>query len=63
VKAAFATDDMVEATDIKVETDSDGMVELSGTAATKAEVDKAVTLTKSVEGVTGVKDNITITDE
>jgi hyperosmotically inducible periplasmic protein len=61
VKAAFATDDKVEALDIKVETDSDGLVELSGTA-TKAEAAKAVKLTKSVKGVTGVKDNITVVE-
>ncbi len=63
VKAIFAADDMVEATDIEVDTDSNGMVELSGTADTKAEADKAVALTKSVEGVTSVKDSIKIMNE
>lgn len=63
VKAAFAVDDLVEATDIKVETDSNGMVELSGTADTKAEAEKAVNITKSIEGVTGIKNNITIMNE
>lgn len=61
VKAALATDDKVDALDIKVETDSDGMVQLSGNAETKAEADKAVRLAKSVKGVTGVKDNIKVT--
>lgn len=60
VKAALAADEMVDALDIKVETDSDGLVELTGTATTKAEAEKAVKLTKAVKGVTGVKDNITV---
>lgn len=63
VKAIFATDDLVEATDIKVETDSNGMVELSGTANSEAEAEKAVRLTKSVEGVTSVKDSIEVINE
>lgn len=63
VKAAFATDDTVEALDIKVDTDRDGMVLLSGTANTKAEADKAVRLAKSVKGVAGVKDNIKINQQ
>lgn len=62
VKAVLAKDNKVDALDIKVDTDSDGMVELSGTA-NKAEAEKAVKLTKSVNGVTGVKDNITIVDQ
>lgn len=61
VKAVLAKDNKVDALDIKVDTDSDGMVELSGTA-NKAEAEKAVKLTKSVNGVTGVKDNITIVE-
>ena len=61
VKAVLAKDDKVDALDIKVNTDSDGMVELSGNAS-KAEAEKAVKLTKSVKGVTGVKDNITIVE-
>lgn len=61
VKAVLAKDDKVDALDIKVDTDSGGMVELSGTAS-KAEAEKAVKLTKSVKGVTGVKDNITIVE-
>lgn len=61
VKAALAADKQVDALDIKVETDSDGMVELSGTANTKAEAEKAVKLTKTVKGVTGVKNSITVT--
>jgi hyperosmotically inducible protein len=60
VKAAFAKDKVVDATDIKVETDSDGMVQLSGTA-TKAEAAKAEKIAKSVKGVTAVKNDIVVT--
>ncbi len=60
VKAAFAKDEVVEALDISVDTDSDGLVELSGTANTEAEAERAVKITKAVEGVTAVKNNITV---
>lgn len=60
VKTEFAKDKLVKAMDIKVETDSNGMVELSGNAKTKAEAEQAVKLAKSVKGVTGVKDDIKI---
>ncbi len=61
VKAKFARDKLVHAMNIKVETDSKGMVELSGIAKTKVEAEQAVQLAKSVKGVTSVKDNIKIT--
>jgi hyperosmotically inducible periplasmic protein len=60
VKAAFAKDKTVSATDIKVETDSNGLVELSGVAKSKAEADQAVKIAKSVKGVTAVKDEIAV---
>lgn len=60
IKADFAKDKLVSATALKVETDSNGMVEISGTAKSKAEADKAVELAKSVKGVTSVKDKIVI---
>lgn len=62
VKAVLAKDKLVQAKDIQVETDSDGLVELSGTAKSKAEAEQAVKLTKSVKGVTSVKDNITVVE-
>ena len=60
VKAEFAKDKTVSATAIKVDTDSNGLVELSGTAKSKAEAEKAVAITKSVKGVTSVKDKIVV---
>jgi len=50
----------VSATDIKVETDSNGLVQLSGVVKSKAEADKAVLLAKNVKGVTAVKDDIVV---
>jgi hyperosmotically inducible protein len=62
VKAVFAKDKLVSATHVKVETDSNGLVELSGTAKSKAEAERAVTLAKSVKGVTAVKDDIVVAE-
>lgn len=62
VKAAFAKDSVVKASDIKVETDSNGMVQLSGTAKTEAEAEQAEVLAKSVKGVTSVKNEIVVAD-
>lgn len=62
VKAAFAKDKVVSATDISVETDSDGLVQLSGVAKSKAEADKAVLLAKNIKGVTAVKNEIVVAE-
>ena len=61
VKAEFAKDKAISATDITVDTDSNGMVQLSGTAKSQAEADKAVKVAKHVKGVTGVKNEIVVT--
>lgn len=60
VKAEFAKDKTVSASDIKVETDSSGLVQLSGTAKTQAEADQAVKIAKNVKGVTSVKNDIVV---
>ena len=59
IKAEFAKDKMVSATKIHVDTDN-GVVTLGGTAKSKAEVDKAVTLAKTVTGVDSVKNDIKV---
>ena len=61
VKAEFAKDKAVSATDIKVDTDSQGSVKLSGTAKSKEEAEKAVMIAKSTKGVTAVKSEIVVT--
>lgn len=60
VKAEFAKNKTVSASDIKVETDSNGLVQLSGTAKTQAEADQAVKIAKNIKGVTGVKSDIVV---
>ncbi len=60
IKAAMAKDKEVSAMHIKVDTDANGVVELSGTAKSRAEADKAVTIAKGVQGVTSVNDKIQV---
>ena len=60
IKAKMATDKQVSAMHIKVETDKSGVVQLSGTAKSQAEVDRAVAIAREVEGVTSVDNKIQI---
>src|SRR3954471_4966053 len=60
IKAEMAKDKTVSATTIKVETDANGIVQLSGTAKSKAEADKAATLAKNVKGVNSVDNKIKV---
>jgi hyperosmotically inducible protein len=60
IKAKLATADDVSALNIKVDTDKNGVVVLSGTAKSKAEADKAHSIAHSVEGVTKVINQIKI---
>jgi hyperosmotically inducible protein len=60
IKTKLATADDVSAINIKVDTDKNGVVVLSGTAKSKAEADKAHSIAHSVEGVTKVINNIRI---
>lgn len=60
IKAEMLKDPSVSAMNIRVDTDDKGVVQLSGTAKSKAEADKAVQIAKSVNGVTSVQNNITV---
>jgi hyperosmotically inducible protein len=60
VKAALAKEKDVSALHIKVDTDDKGVVQLSGTAKTQTEADRAVEIATSVEGVTSVSNEITV---
>ena len=57
IKSKMAADRDVSASHIKVDTDKNGIVVLSGTAHSKAEADKAHQIAHSVEGVTKVYNN------
>jgi osmotically-inducible protein OsmY len=59
IKAEFAKDKLVSATNIHVDTDN-GVVKLTGHAKNKAEVDKAVSMARNTSGVVGVKNEIRI---
>jgi hyperosmotically inducible protein len=60
IKAEMAKDKEVSAMHIKVDTDANGVVQLSGTAKSKAEADKAESIAKSVKGVTSVMNDIQV---
>ena len=60
IKAKLAKDKVSTLVKIKVDTDKDGMVSLSGTARTQKAADKAVAIARSVKGVTSVESDIKI---
>ena len=57
VKTSFARSPEVDAMDIKVDTYG-GVVQLSGFADSQAQIDRAVTLARNVEGVKKVENDI-----
>ena len=59
VKAAFAADPMVKATQVKVETFK-GTVQLSGFVDSRESADKAVEIARNVKGVKSVKNDTVI---
>jgi hyperosmotically inducible periplasmic protein len=62
VKSKLAAKHMATLTDIKVDTDNQGVVVLSGTAPTKDASDLAAMLAKDTEGVTSVHNKIVIAE-
>ena len=60
IKTELAKDKTVSAMHIKVDTDDMGAVQLSGTAKTQAEADRAVEIARGVKGVSSVDNKITI---
>lgn len=60
VKAKLAEEKMKTLLHITVDTDSKGEVLLSGTAASQEDIDKAVSIARTVEGVTSVRSEIKI---
>jgi len=60
IKAKLAGDKMSSLAHIKVDTDKQGAVALSGTARSKEQADKAVSIARETEGVTSVKSTIQI---
>ena len=60
IKAEMAKDKEVSAMHIKVDTDNKGVVQLSGTAKSQAEAEKAVQIANNVKGVTAVENKIVV---
>lgn len=60
VKAKLAEEKLSSAVHIRVDTDDKGVVYLSGTAKNRAEVDKAGSIARGVEGVVSVENKIKI---
>ena len=60
VKAKLAEEKMASLVNIKVDTDANGAVLLSGKVKTREEADKAVSIAQGTEGVTSVKSTIKV---
>lgn len=60
VKAELAAEKMESLVHIGVDTDKKGEVVLSGTVKTQAAFDKAASITRNVQGVTSVKNQIKV---
>lgn len=60
IKAELAEEKVSSLVHIKVDTDNNGMVALSGTAASQNAADKAVSIAHAVKGVTSVENHIKI---
>jgi hyperosmotically inducible periplasmic protein len=60
IKSKLAAEKLASAMHIKVDTDKNGVVTLSGKATSQGEADKAVSIARSVEGVAAVENNIQV---
>ena len=60
IKAEMAKDKQVSAMNIKVDTDKNGVVTLSGKAKSRDEAEKAVLIARGVQGVTSVENKIEV---
>ena len=60
IKAQLAANNLASVARIHVDTDADGVVWLSGTAASQVEIDQAEQIAKGTEHVVSVKNAITL---
>jgi hyperosmotically inducible protein len=63
IKAKLAAEKMYSFGHVKVETDRDGAVVLSGTARSQRDADKAVSIAQDTDGAKSVKSSIRIKKE
>lgn len=60
IKTKLAAEHLTSLGRIHVDTDANGMVELSGTARTQEAIDKALSIARDTEGVKGVHSTLTV---
>jgi hyperosmotically inducible protein len=60
IKAKLAAEHASSLTKLNVDTDASGIVWLTGTTATQADADKAVSIARETKGVTAVKSEIVV---
>ena len=60
IKTKLASEHLGSAKHIKVDTDKNGVVWMSGTANSQEEVDKAVAVARNTEGVKSVKSDLKV---
>ena len=60
IKTKLATDHIHSLVDVSVDTDSNGIVYLSGTARTQEAIDQAESMARGTEGVKAVRSTLTI---
>jgi hyperosmotically inducible protein len=60
IKTKLAAEHITSLGRIHVDTDADGVVYLSGTARSQADIDKAVSIAKGTEHVTSVTNELTV---
>src|ERR1700741_1528572 len=60
IKSKLAAEHPATLANIKVDTDKDGVVFMSGTVKNKAEADQAITIARNTEGVRSVKSEIKV---
>jgi hyperosmotically inducible protein len=60
IKTKLAAEHLTSLGRIHVDTDTNGMVELSGTARTQEAIDKALSIARETEGVKGVHSTLTV---
>ena len=60
VKSKLAAEHLNSLGNIKVDTDANGVVYLSGSAHSQADVDQAISIARGTEGVKSVKSDLTV---
>ena len=60
IKSKLAAENLASLKDIKVDTDQNGVVWISGTVKSQGEADQALRIARSTEGVRSVKNNLKV---